>query len=52
LGAPEWRVVFGIEVFDHDSDRDHDGVADSQDACPDTPGVRTGDPKTNGCPKK
>ena len=32
------------------SDRDHDGVIDEVDACPDTPGVKTDDPKTNGCP--
>jgi hypothetical protein len=50
FGAPEWRLVFGIEVFDHDSDRDKDGVSDSKDACPDTPGIKTKDPKTNGCP--
>ena len=31
-------------------DRDKDGVIDSEDACPDTPGVKTDDPKTNGCP--
>ncbi len=31
-------------------DRDRDGVADADDACPDVPGVHTDDPKTNGCP--
>ena len=31
-------------------DRDGDGIIDSEDACPDVPGVRTDDPKTNGCP--
>ena len=31
-------------------DRDGDGVFDTEDACPDVPGVKTGDPKTNGCP--
>ncbi|MDB5215531.1 MAG: outer membrane protein OmpA, partial [Myxococcaceae bacterium] len=31
-------------------DRDGDGIIDSEDACPDVPGVRTNDPKTNGCP--
>jgi outer membrane protein OmpA-like peptidoglycan-associated protein len=31
-------------------DRDHDGVPDTEDACPDVPGVHTDDPKTNGCP--
>jgi hypothetical protein len=50
FGAPECRIVFGIELFDHSSDRDKDGISDSKDACPDTPGVRTKDPKTNGCP--
>ncbi len=51
FGAPEWRAVFAIEVFDHSSDRDGDGVFDSKDACPDVRGVRTDDPRTNGCPK-
>jgi outer membrane protein OmpA-like peptidoglycan-associated protein len=32
------------------SDRDEDGVYDDEDACPDVRGVRTDDPKTNGCP--
>ena len=31
-------------------DRDHDGILDAQDACPDVPGEPTDDPKTNGCP--
>ena len=31
-------------------DRDGDGVPDADDACPDVPGVKTADPKTNGCP--
>lgn len=50
FGTPEWRAVVGIEVFDHHTDRDGDGVSDSKDACPDESGVRTKDPKTNGCP--
>jgi outer membrane protein OmpA-like peptidoglycan-associated protein len=32
------------------ADRDDDGILDEDDACPDTPGVKTNDPKTNGCP--
>jgi OOP family OmpA-OmpF porin len=52
FGAPEWRAVIGVEVFDHSSDRDRDGVFDSRDACPDVRGVKTDDPKTNGCPAK
>lgn len=39
LGAVEKR----------EQDRDHDRVLDSVDACPDTPGVGTHDPRTNGC---
>lgn len=31
-------------------DQDHDGVLDAEDACPTEPGLRTKDPKTNGCP--
>lgn len=31
-------------------DRDNDGIVDDEDACPDTPGIATGDPATNGCP--
>lgn len=50
FGTPEWRVVFAVELFDHGSDRDHDGVTDSKDACPDAVGVKTDDPRTNGCP--
>ena len=31
-------------------DRDKDGIVDADDACPDVKGVKTSDPKTNGCP--
>lgn len=50
FGAAEWRLVFAIELFDHSTDRDDDGISDSKDACPDLPGTKTRDPKTNGCP--
>jgi OOP family OmpA-OmpF porin len=56
-GSPELRVVASLEwapaveePLPPPSDRDRDGVLDADDACPDTPGVRTDDPKTNGCP--
>jgi outer membrane protein OmpA-like peptidoglycan-associated protein len=32
-------------------DRDGDGVPDAYDACPDTPGRHTDDPRSNGCPR-
>lgn len=50
FGTPDWRVVLGVELFDHASDRDHDGISDGKDACPDAPGPKTKDPKTSGCP--
>ena len=33
------------------TDRDGDGIYDDVDACPDTKGVATSDPATNGCPR-
>jgi OOP family OmpA-OmpF porin len=50
FGAPQWRAVVAIELFDHHADRDRDGVPNGHDACPDTPGIRTKNPRTNGCP--
>jgi outer membrane protein OmpA-like peptidoglycan-associated protein len=32
------------------SDRDKDTIVDDDDACPDTPGVRSDNPMENGCP--
>ena len=32
------------------ADRDHDGIPDKDDACPDEPGVPSADPAKNGCP--
>lgn len=34
------------------SDRDHDGIYDQDDACPDDPGLKTNDPTTHGCPDR
>jgi outer membrane protein OmpA-like peptidoglycan-associated protein len=60
FGTPQLRLVASLEYAPpyHEpppcpappSDRDQDGILDGEDACPDTPGVRTDDPKTNGCP--
>ncbi len=57
LGAPVSRVLASIEwapAFapppEPVRDRDGDGVLDDKDACVDVPGIRTDDPKTNGCP--
>jgi OOP family OmpA-OmpF porin len=59
IGTPQARFLFrlayaplrkqhGPRVVIVDTDKD--GIPDSEDACPGTPGVRTNDPKTNGCP--
>lgn len=45
LGA---HVALGA-IEKSESDRDRDGVLDRIDACPDTPGERTQNPRTNGC---
>jgi outer membrane protein OmpA-like peptidoglycan-associated protein len=55
FGSPEVRTVASLEwapawKAPPPSDRDHDGVPDAEDACPDVPGIRTDDPRTNGCP--
>ena len=63
FGSPSLRVLATlewVEPFEEPpvpqapapKDRDGDGVLDSEDACPDVPGVRTSDPATNGCPEK
>ncbi len=57
FGSPEVRWMASVEwapAYDEKPasppDRDHDGIADAEDACPDVPGVPTEDPTTNGCP--
>jgi OmpA-OmpF porin, OOP family len=59
FGTPQFRAVASVEWVDPFAepaapivvaDRDHDAVLDSEDACPDVAGIRTNDPKTNGCP--
>jgi len=56
IGEPAVRYVLSVEWAPAPpqppppADRDRDGVLDVDDACPDVPGVRTDDPKTNGCP--
>jgi len=57
VGAPAVRGLLSIEWLpeiekpaEKPADRDGDGILDREDACPDQPGVRTDDPKTNGCP--
>jgi outer membrane protein OmpA-like peptidoglycan-associated protein len=53
-GSPSFRLLAGLEwspaIEEKPADRDHDGIADKDDACPDVPGVATDNPQTNGCP--
>jgi outer membrane protein OmpA-like peptidoglycan-associated protein len=54
-GEPAVRYVLSVEWAPTPEappppDRDHDGILDADDACPDVPGVKTDDPSTNGCP--
>ena len=62
FGTPKLRVVASLEYVEPfeeakpppppppPSDRDGDGIFDDVDACPDTPGVASPDPKLHGCP--
>lgn len=64
LGEPALRLLASIEwapsprkekiapttTFAPPSDRDHDGIFDSADACPDQAGPRSADATENGCP--
>jgi OmpA-OmpF porin, OOP family len=51
-GSPAVRFLVRFEWFPPavPPDRDGDGVLDDADACPDTPGVRSEDPASTGCP--
>jgi OOP family OmpA-OmpF porin len=58
IGAPELRGLLSIEWMpdiekkEGPKDRDGDGIYDDDDACIDTPGVASDDPKKNGCPEE
>ena len=50
-GTPVLRTVLSAEwAPDVDKDSDGDHIMDREDACPTVPGVRSTDPRTNGCP--
>jgi len=53
-GTPDGRVLFRFAYAPMGAaapkDKDRDGIPDSQDACPEEAGVRTGESDTNGCP--
>lgn len=63
VGTPDFRGLFSVAYTPEQkqapiaappppppADRDHDGILDAVDACPDEKGVADEDPKKNGCP--
>jgi outer membrane protein OmpA-like peptidoglycan-associated protein len=58
VGAPQLRGLLSIEWMPdiekekEPSDRDKDGILDDDDACPDTYGAASEDPKKHGCPEE
>jgi len=58
FGTPQVRALLSFEwapAFEEPKgpgDRDGDGILDNADACPDEKGIKSDDPKTNGCPEK
>jgi len=59
FGAPEVRALVSVEYVpayvepkkqEGPGDRDHDGILDPSDACPNEAGTASTDPKKNGCP--
>jgi hypothetical protein len=50
IGAPELRLFAGAQFNPDFRDRDHDGVYDVDDKCPDQPEDRDGFNDTDGCP--
>ncbi|MGD8861372.1 MAG: OmpA family protein [Myxococcales bacterium] len=52
VGAPSVRVVGNVTFVPDASDRDDDGIIDSEDACPDVAGPEHDDPKKHGCPDR
>jgi OmpA-OmpF porin, OOP family len=51
-GEPVFRVFAGIRFAPTSHDRDHDGVADDEDACPDIAEDRDADQDSDGCPEE
>ncbi len=49
--APSYGLFLGATFFPRNHDRDHDGIEDSRDACPDVPEpMRPGGGERDGCP--
>ncbi len=51
-GIPVIRFFAGVRFAPTAHDRDHDGISDDQDACPDIPEDRDADRDADGCPEE
>jgi outer membrane protein OmpA-like peptidoglycan-associated protein len=51
-GVPTFRVFAGVRYHPTTHDRDHDGISDSEDQCPDEPEDKDYDRDTDGCPEE
>ena len=51
-GVPTFRGFVGVRFTPTANDRDHDGVPDDEDKCPDIPEDRDRDRDTDGCPEE
>jgi outer membrane protein OmpA-like peptidoglycan-associated protein len=51
-GIPTFRAFAGVRYTPTSHDRDHDGVADSEDQCPDNAENQNGVEDTDGCPEE
>ncbi len=51
-GVPIFRVFAGIRFAPTSHDRDHDGIDDDHDACPDVAEDRDADRDADGCPEE
>ncbi len=49
-GTPDWRVLVGLRLSDHDQDQDKDGIPDDDDACPKQPEDKDSFEDFDGCP--
>ncbi len=50
VGTPSFRGMFALELAPRTHDRDHDGLDDADDECPDLPEDLDGFEDENGCP--
>ena len=50
-GIPTFRAFAGVHYRPTAHDRDHDGIPDDEDACPDDPEDRDGYEDADGCPE-